>query len=237
MLQRVNFKHVYLFWCFLELFYWKFILNINNEHVQDYSCPGATFMFCSHGEKLPQQGGLPGVVQWVTRLSKLPRATKGPRPLESIEFPDWVQLKEKNTIMTLKDSQQLGPWDRLEFYISQRPLTTLKDHQRPCRFICVIWKQNKMPLATVNDPVRPSMTDSKFGAKSSNLNDNFERPLMTMKDCQWHWKTANDWQWFPTTQILQWPWKTIKGTQWPVTTIWKPGLSRQSIKVTGNFSR
>ena len=30
------------FWCFLELFIGKFILNINNEHAQDYSCPGAT---------------------------------------------------------------------------------------------------------------------------------------------------------------------------------------------------
>ena len=53
------------FWCFLELFIEKFILNINNEHAQDYSCPGATFAFCSHGEKLPRQGGLPGVVQRV----------------------------------------------------------------------------------------------------------------------------------------------------------------------------
>ena len=28
-------------------------------------------MFCSHGEKLPRQGGLPGAVQRVTRLSSL----------------------------------------------------------------------------------------------------------------------------------------------------------------------
>ena len=61
------------FWCFLELFIGKFILNINNEHAHNYSCPGATFAFCSHGEKLPWQGRLPGVVQRVTRLSKLPR--------------------------------------------------------------------------------------------------------------------------------------------------------------------
>ena len=27
-------------------------------------CPGATFAFCSHGEKLPRQGGLPGC--WTT---------------------------------------------------------------------------------------------------------------------------------------------------------------------------
>ena len=61
---------------FLVLFIEKFILNINNEHAQDYSSPGATFAFCSHGEKLPRQGGLPGVVQRVTRLSKLPRGNK-----------------------------------------------------------------------------------------------------------------------------------------------------------------
>ena len=69
LLQRMNFKHVYLF---LVL---SGTPNINNEHVQDYSCPGATFAFCSHGEKLPRQGGLPGVIQWVTRL-KLPRGNQ-----------------------------------------------------------------------------------------------------------------------------------------------------------------
>ena len=65
-----------LFWCFPELFIWKYIPNVNNEHAQDYSCPGATFAFCSHGEKLPRQGGLPGVVQRVTRLAKLPRGNE-----------------------------------------------------------------------------------------------------------------------------------------------------------------
>ena len=34
--------------------------------------PRATFALYSHGEKLPWQGGLPGVVQRVTRLSTLP---------------------------------------------------------------------------------------------------------------------------------------------------------------------
>ena len=61
------------FWCFLELFIGKLILNINNEHAQDYSCPGATFAFCSRGEKLPWKSRLPGVVQRVTHLSKLPQ--------------------------------------------------------------------------------------------------------------------------------------------------------------------
>ena len=44
--------------------------------MQDFSCPGATFAFCSHEEKLPRQGGLPGVVQRVIRLSKLPRGNE-----------------------------------------------------------------------------------------------------------------------------------------------------------------
>ena len=64
------------FWCFLELFLGKFIPNIKNEHAQDCSCPVATFAFCSHGEKLPRQGGLPGVGQRVTRLLKLPRGNE-----------------------------------------------------------------------------------------------------------------------------------------------------------------
>ena len=69
----MNFRHI----CqFPELFIGKFISNINNEHAQDYSCPRATFVFCSHGAKLPRQGGLPGVVQQVTRLSKLPRGNE-----------------------------------------------------------------------------------------------------------------------------------------------------------------
>ena len=37
-----------------ETFLGKFILNINSEHVQDYPCPGATFVLCSHEEKLPR---------------------------------------------------------------------------------------------------------------------------------------------------------------------------------------
>ena len=61
---------------FWNFFIGKFILNINNEHAQDYSCPKVTFAFCSHGQKLLRQGGLPSVVQRLTRLSKLPRGNE-----------------------------------------------------------------------------------------------------------------------------------------------------------------
>ena len=70
LLQRMSFKYVYLFLVLSGTFYF---LNINNEHAQNYSCPGATFAFCSHGKMLPRQGGLPGVWQRVTQLLKLPR--------------------------------------------------------------------------------------------------------------------------------------------------------------------
>ena len=51
----------------------KFISNFNTERARNYSYPGATLAFCSHGEKLPQQGRLPSVEQRVTHLLKLPR--------------------------------------------------------------------------------------------------------------------------------------------------------------------
>ena len=38
--------------------------------------PRETFAFCSHGEKLPRQGGLPSVVQRVPPLSKLPQGNE-----------------------------------------------------------------------------------------------------------------------------------------------------------------
>ena len=54
---------------FWNIFIGIFILNINNEYAQDYSCPQwAPFAFCSNGEKLLRQGGLPGVVRQVALL-------------------------------------------------------------------------------------------------------------------------------------------------------------------------
>ena len=61
----------------MELFIEKFILNINNEHAQDYSCPGATFAFCSNEEKLPRQGGLPGVVSYRRQTMRLDKVDPG----------------------------------------------------------------------------------------------------------------------------------------------------------------
>ena len=61
----------------MELFIEKFILNINNEHTQDYSCPGATFTFCSHEEKLPRQGGLPSVVSYTRQTIRRGKVDPG----------------------------------------------------------------------------------------------------------------------------------------------------------------
>ena len=47
----MNFKHIYPFLVLFGTFFEKFILNINNEYVQDCPCPGATFAFCSNEEK------------------------------------------------------------------------------------------------------------------------------------------------------------------------------------------
>ena len=80
-------------WYFLDLFTLKFILNINNKHEQVYTIPRTTFSFCSYGAKLPWQGWLPGVVQRVTRLSKLPKRNEklmwtvtGVRPRTKAKF-------------------------------------------------------------------------------------------------------------------------------------------------------
>ena len=44
-LPRSNFKHVYLFLELSGTFYCKIIVNINNEHAQDYSCPEQLLCF------------------------------------------------------------------------------------------------------------------------------------------------------------------------------------------------
>ena len=83
---------------------------------------------------------------------------------------------------TLKDSQRLGRWDGPEVYLSdcERPSKTANDP-----VVYVIWKQIKIPLATTNNPEnRKRLAVSKIGATSSNVNEDFERPSMTLKDRQ-----------------------------------------------------
>ena len=68
----MNFKHFYQFLVFSGIIYWEIYSK------QQWTCarlllPRGNFAFCSHGEKLPWQGRLPGVVQRVIHLSKLPR--------------------------------------------------------------------------------------------------------------------------------------------------------------------
>ena len=69
----------------------------------------------------------------------------------------------------------------------------LKECQRPCRFICVTWEQKKYlwPLPTTLKN-RQRLAVIQFCVKSSNLNEDSERPLTTMNDFQQPWKTAND---------------------------------------------
>ena len=96
----------------------------------------------------------------------------------------WMKFLQRQ-VTTLKDSQRLGRWDRLEVYSA-----TVND----------LWK-------TANDPVilfvlygnkqntfgdRRRLAVSKSGAKSSNLNERLwktvnghERLSTTLKDRQW----------------------------------------------------
>ena len=64
----------------------------------------------------------------------------------------------------------------------------MNDCQQPCRFIFAIWKkkQNNFGNRQQTSKDRQRLAKSKFGAKSSNLNEDCERPLTTMKDCQQH---------------------------------------------------
>ena len=70
----MNFKHY--FWCFLDLFVGKLILSIDNEHAQDYSCPGATFAFCSHEKSYFGKAGYPVLYNGKPASQSCPRATK-----------------------------------------------------------------------------------------------------------------------------------------------------------------
>ena len=45
----------------------KLILHFDNEYAANYPCTGATLTFCSHGEKLPRQGGLRSVGECVVK--------------------------------------------------------------------------------------------------------------------------------------------------------------------------
>ena len=54
----MNFKHVYPFLVLSGIIYWEI-------YSKQLLLPWGIFAFCSHGEKLPWQGRLPGVVQWV----------------------------------------------------------------------------------------------------------------------------------------------------------------------------
>ena len=78
----------------------------------------------------------------------------------------------QRSVTTFKDSQRLGRWDRVEFYLSdrERPPKTLSFH------LCHMkTKQNTSGWRR--------LAVSKFDAKSSYLNEDFERPLTTMNDC------------------------------------------------------
>ena len=78
----------------------------------------------------------------------------------------WMKILRR-PVTTLKDSQRLGRWDRLEVYLSdrERPWMTAKDpvvsfvsHGNKTKYLC-------RPTTTVKD--RQRLAVSKFGAKSS----------------------------------------------------------------------
>ena len=86
-------------------------------------------------------------------------------------------------VMTLKDSQQLGRWDRLNGYLSdcERPSKTANNPV--ILFVLYGNKQN-----TFGDHQRLAV--SKFGAKSSNLNTGSGLDKPTDRD-QWGWVFLN----------------------------------------------
>ena len=89
----------------------------------------------------------------------------------------------QRSVTTFKDSQRLGRWDRVEFYLSDRERSwkTAKDAA-----VSFVSYENKTkyhwrPPTTLED--RQRLAVSKFDAESSYLNEDFERLLTTMKDC------------------------------------------------------
>ena len=63
------------------------VININDEHVQDYSCPRATFAFCSHRKKELRQGGLP-VVLYITGYPPLEVARGNKKSYKQLQASD-----------------------------------------------------------------------------------------------------------------------------------------------------
>ena len=119
------------FWCILKLYIGKYILNINNEHAQDYSYPGTTFAFCSHWEKLPRQGGLPGVVQRVPASRWCPGAMKNTceqlqasdhAPRQSWPQGQWVVPGSCEQALRKLSAAQI--WIQPLFFVSQRAMNT-----------------------------------------------------------------------------------------------------------------
>ena len=84
----------------------------------------------------------------------------------------------------------------------QQLVTTLKDNQRQGR-----WDRLEVYLSDRERPWKPPTTLSFHLC-------HMETTHNTFRDRQRPWKTANDWQWFPTTQILQWLRKTVNDWQW-----------------------
>ena len=65
-----------------------FILNINDENVQDYFCLGEMFALCFHQEMLPRQCELPVVVLRVTPSRNAPGRQKNYVNINRLEIID-----------------------------------------------------------------------------------------------------------------------------------------------------
>ena len=74
----MNFIHVYTFLVHSGTFYWKNLFQTLIMSMRKTILAPEQLLRSVHMEKikLPRQGGLPGVVQRVIRLSKLPRGNE-----------------------------------------------------------------------------------------------------------------------------------------------------------------